>query len=86
MVSQVGCRSTFPLVHNILLSKQSPFLSTQITEARKLMLGMCHQISKGMQYLTKEKFVHRDLAARNCMSVDPIIIIHLFTIVLVDIS
>ena len=28
---------------------------------------MCYQISKGMQYLAKYKFVHRDLASRNCM-------------------
>ena len=31
------------------------------------LLGMGLQAARGMEYLSKYKFVHRDLACRNCM-------------------
>ncbi|CAI8047954.1 Tyrosine-protein kinase transforming protein SEA [Geodia barretti] len=36
----------------------------KVQEATKTGLGMCYQISKGMAYLAKFKFVHRDLGRK----------------------
>lgn len=48
------------------------FLSQNLASARALVeqgatLQMCSNITAGLQYMHKNKFIHTDLAARNCL-------------------
>ena len=43
------------------------YVYMQVQAAQKMLLDVCLQIARGMQYLSERNFIHRDLAARNCM-------------------
>ncbi|KAJ8383036.1 hypothetical protein SKAU_G00038140 [Synaphobranchus kaupii] len=38
------------------------------------LLGISQDVSEGMEYLEKNKFIHRDLAARNCLVNDSLVV------------
>ncbi|MBN3303803.1 TEC kinase, partial [Amia calva] len=38
------------------------------------LISICQDVSEGMEYLEKNKFIHRDLAARNCLVNDSMVV------------
>ena len=55
------CTYIFAIKAYILLSMYAQGLGY------KVLIKMCFDIAKGMEYLSSLRYVHCDLAARNCM-------------------